>query len=163
MGDGVTQEEPPGDTEKAPRTYSDIFHEVFPHYLMMGMSPAEFWDGDSWLVIDYRNAYRMRKEQEYRERDEMAWSNGMYTRLALQSIYLMVNGFVPKGTTAEKYPEKPFTVQEKEKKQEDAKRKAEESKTKNAMAMFHAMTVAFNRGFAKRQLEEKLATVPKRT
>lgn len=113
MGDGVTGEEtdsPP------PRTYSDIFHEAFPHYLMMGMTSEQFWDGDSWLVIDYRKAYQLRVEQEYRERDELAWSIGAYMRQALQSVYLMVNGFVPKGTQAEPYPDKPHYMKEEERK-----------------------------------------------
>ena len=128
---------------------------------MMGMTAEQYWDGESWLVKGYRKAWQIRKEQEYREMDEAAWNQGQYIRLALQSVYLMVNGFVPKGSQAEKYPEKPFSVRAEEEKREKAKlereenrRKAEEQKAVNSMALFQAMADAFNRGFKKRQEEQ---------
>ena len=166
MGNGVKEEEEP---PESPPTYSDIFHEAFPHYLMMGMTSEEFWDGDSWLVKDYRTAYRLRKEQENRERDELAWSNGLYMRNAMQSVYLLVNGFVPNGTQAMEYPEKPYTLQEAERKQaekqaqtERNRKKKEEEEMQVAMAMFQASVAQFNKNFAKRQMEEKLKAIPTR-
>ena len=105
----------------------------------------------------------MQKEMDSREADELAWSNGMYMRMALQSVYLMVNGFVPKGSKAVEYPQKPYSIQEEERKREETRKQKEEEKSKDSMALFHAMSAAFNRGFAKRQLEEKLKNIPQRT
>lgn len=169
MGDGVTGDAEPEKNTPSPKSYADIFHEAFPHYLMMGMTSAEYWDGESWLVRDFREAYRMRKEQEYRERDELAWSNGAYLRQALQSVYLMVNGFVPKGIQAEPYPDKPHYLQEEERKREEARQKTlerkkqkEEEQMRVAMAYFQAAVGKFNKNFEKRRLEEKLSSVPHR-
>lgn len=135
----------------------------------MGMTSEEFWDGDSWLVIDFRKAYQMRKEQEYRERDELAWRTGSYVRNALQSVYLLVNGFVPKGVQAEPYPEKPNFIIEEERKKEEAKQKKEERKKQEeeqqmrvAMAYFQAAVSKFNKNFEKKKLEEKLNSIPRR-
>ena len=136
---------------------------------MMGMTYELFWDGESSLVRDYRKAYELRREQEYRERDELAWSNGAYLRQALQSVYLMVNGFVPKGAQAQPYPEKPHWMQEEDRKREEAKqKKAEEQKRKEedqmrvAMAYFQAAVNKFNKNFEKKRLEEKLKSVPQK-
>lgn len=166
MGDDVTEEEA---ETPSPRTYSDIFHEVFPHYLMMGMTYELFWDGESSLVRDYRKAYELRQEQKYRERDELAWSNGAYLRQALQSVYLMVNGFVPKGTQTQPYPEKPHWMQEEDRKREEAKQKKaeaqkrkEEDQMRVAMAYFQAAVNKFNKNFEKKRLEEKLKSVPQK-
>ena len=136
---------------------------------MMGMTYELFWDGEGSLVRDYRKAYELRREQEYRERDELAWSNGAYLRQALQSVYLMVNGFVPKGAQAQPYPEKPHWMQEEDRKREEAKqKKAEEQKRKEedqmrvAMAYFQAAVNKFNKNFEKKRLEEKLKSVPQK-
>ena len=136
---------------------------------MMGMTYELFWDGERSLVRDYRKAYELRREQEYRERDELAWSNGAYLRQALQSVYLMVNGFVPKGAQAQPYPEKPHWMQEEDRKREEAKqKKAEEQKRKEedqmrvAMAYFQAAVNKFNKNFEKKRLEEKLKSVPQK-
>ena len=161
MGDDVTDPDDP-DASEAPKTYSEIFHETFPHYLMMGMSPEEYWEGDSSLVKDYRKAYKLQVEQRYREQDEMAWLQGKYMRDALQSVYLLVNGFVPKGTQAHPYPEKPESIRAEEekaekkrqKKREERKQK-EEEQTRSAMAFFQAAVAKFNKNFEKRKKQKE--------
>ena len=70
---------------------------MFPHYLAMGMSPEEYWDGESSLKPAYRKAFRIRMENEERIADRNAWLLGLYVRDALQSVAMLVNGFVPKG------------------------------------------------------------------
>lgn len=136
---------------------------------MMGMTYELFWDGESSLVYDYRKAYELRQEQMYRERDELAWSNGAYLRQALQSVYLIVNGFVPKGVQAQPYPEKPHWMQEEDRKLEEAKQKKaeaqkrkEEDQMRVAMAYFQAAVNKFNKNFEKKRLEEKLKSVPQK-
>lgn len=159
MGDGVSEEQP---EESRQRTYTEIFEEAFPQYLMMGMTPEEYWDGEIGLCKAYREAYRMRMEREDRMADQTAWLQGMYIRNALQSVYLLVNGFVPSGKQAMEYPNKPYSTQEEEKKleaaetqkQEEQKQK-EEEQMKTSMALFQAMATQFNKNFKKRQEEQK--------
>ena len=159
MGDGVSEESP---EEPKRRTYTEIFEEAFPQYLMMGMTPEQYWDGEIGLCKAYRDVYRMRMEREDRMADQTAWLQGLYIRDALQSVYLMVNGFVPKGTQAEEYPKKPYSIQEEERKREEAetrkqeeeRKKKEEQQTQQSMAMFHAMAEKFNKNFARREQEK---------
>ena len=127
----------------------------------MGMPSEEYWDGNSWLVRAYREAYRMRTEQQDRMADYSAWLTGMYIRSALQSVYLMVNGFVPKGSHAHPYPDKPMYLKNEEeritKRKEEKRRKTEEEKAKESMALFQAMATKFNRNFEKkRKAKEKV-------
>lgn len=162
MGDGVTPEEdaPPENSEET--TYSDIFEEVFPQYLLMGMTPEMYWDTEPGLAKAYREAYRMRKENEAREADYHAWLQGLYMRDALQSVALLVNGFVPKGVQPSPYPEKSYSEQAEAKKKEErkqqraeAKKQAEEEKVRTAMALFQAMAAQFNSNLKKRQEKEQ--------
>ena len=123
----------------------------------MGMTPAEFWDGESWLKKYYRKAYRQRVRNEERIRDQQAWLTGVYIRDAIQSVAILVNGFVPKGASVTPYPELPrLEKAEKEKAAEDQK-KQEELQTQRAMAMFHAFAEEFNRGFQTRKEKEQAA------
>lgn len=138
------------------RTYGDIFDEAFPHYILMGMTPEQFWDGESWLKKPFRKAYRMKMEQEERIADRNAWLHGRYIREALHSVPLFVAGFM-KGMHTGDYPEKPYLETIEEKKKEEARRQSEEEKTKLAMAMFQAMAARFNKNFEKRQKEKERA------
>jgi len=133
----------------------EAFDRVFPDYLIMGMTPEQFWDGESWLKKHYRAAYRQRVRNEERIRDQQAWLMGIYVRDALQSVAMLVNGFVPKGASPMPYPETPMLEKaEKEKAQAD-KKKQEELQMQRAMAMFQAMTSGFNRSIEKKQAEQK--------
>lgn len=110
------------------------------------------------MVKDYRRAFRIRLENErsqwMRIHDNAAWLNGVYLRHALNSTYLMVNGFVPHGVTAIDYPEKPFMEQEEERQKEEDKKKREEQQMMYAMAMMQAQVAQFNKNFLQRQAEE---------
>ena len=152
MGDRLTKEE----TES--ESYGDIFDRVFPEYLVMGMTPEQFWDGESWLKKAYRKAYEIRVRTAERERDISAWQQGMYIREALQSVYLLINGFVPKGAKAMEYPKQPLSIQAEEEKKEADRKKKQENQMQLAMAMFQSMTAHFNRGFEKRQQAKDEAT-----
>lgn len=158
MGDGVKEPSERNDGEEEHKSFSDIFHEIFPHYLAMGMPHELFWDGESKLVRDYRKAFKIRIESENAQWDEIndraAWLNGMYLRKAMSSIAILVNGFVPKGAHPEDYPEKPFTIQEREKRDAEKQKKQEENQMQLAMAMMQARVNKFNKRFLERQAEE---------
>lgn len=63
------------------QSYSEIFEECCPFYLSIGMSSAEYWDGDNDLPRYYRKAYKMKQEQTNRE----AWMYGLYVYDAVVS------------------------------------------------------------------------------
>ena len=123
----------------------------------MGMPAAEFWDGESSLVFGYRKAYQIRMQNQERTADRDAWLHGLYTRMALQSVALLVNGFVPRGTTAEEYPKIPLTQKAEEEKKAEVKKQNEENQMKLAMAMMQAAVKKFNRNFERRQAEKAAA------
>lgn len=71
-------------SDAAPRkgkTISEIFDEWFPFYLSIGMSSAEYWDGDASLPRYFRKAFKMRQERE----NELAWLHGLYVYDATMS------------------------------------------------------------------------------
>ena len=158
MGDGVKEPSERNDGEEEKKSFSDIFHEIFPHYLAMGMSHELFWEGESGLVKDYRKAFKIRIENEKAQWDEIndraAWLNGLYMRHAMSSIAILVNGFAPKGVQPEEYPAKPYTEQESEKRDAEKKKKREENQMQLAMAMMQAQVNKFNKRFLEKQAEE---------
>lgn len=151
MGDDVKAEE----AAPSPVTYSEIFHKAFPQYLMMGMSAAEFWDGDSELVKDYREAYRLQCQSRARMMDEAAWLQGRYMRDALQSVYLLVNGFVPKQAQAAEYPSLPYLQKEEENRKKESREKQKENQQKTSMAYMQMFVEKFNKNFLRRKEREQ--------
>lgn len=105
--------------------------------MMYGMSYDEFWNGDPWLAVYYREAYRIRrKEENYRD-----YLQGAYIYNAL-SIALG-NAFRRRGSKVMNYfDEEPFqifplTKEEKAAKLEKEKRAMEEQMLQ-LMAQQHA-------------------------
>ena len=143
------------DQPKEKTTISKIFREAFPHYLAIGMSAEDYWDGEPWLVKSYREAFRIRTENEARTEDVNAWRIGEYIRQALASVPVTVNGWAPKGYKMHEYPEKPMTAMAEEQKREENRKTQEENKQKLAQAMFHAFAEKMNKGIRKRLEQEQ--------
>ena len=147
MGDRLTEKNP---RKASPTPYGDIFDEAFPHYLAMGMTAEEYWDGESWLKKAYLKAYRIKTEREERIADRNAWLNGRYIREALHSVPQFVAGFM-KGMHLGNYPEKPYLEEAAEKKKAETNRKAQEDRMQMSMALFQAQIAKFNKRFVKEQ------------
>ena len=147
MGDRLTEDEP---QQTVHRTYGDTFDELFPHYLLMGMTPEQYWDGESWLKPAFRKAYQIRMENEQKLADRNNWYMGQYMIAVLQAVPLLVGGLNVKNTTRlPEYPKQPFLEQFEEQKKEEVRRKNEEDQMKLAMAMFQAGISKFNARFEK--------------
>ena len=152
MGDRLTDGEEP----QTARTYGDIFDELFPHYLAMGMTAEQYWDGESWLKPMYRKAYAIRIENEQRLADRQNWYMGQYLMMVLQAVPLLVGGLNVKNTSQlPEYPDKPFFEKFEEQKKEEVRKKHEEDQRKLAMAMLQASFESFNRNLLKKQAEQK--------
>jgi len=153
VGDRLTEEEQPQQT--SPHPYGDIFDELFPHYLLMGMTPEQYWDGESSLKPAFRKAYQMRMENEQRMADRNNWYMGQYLISVLQSVPLLVGGLNVKPTTKlPEYPEKPFFEKFDAQRKEEDRKKYEEDQMKLALAMFQSAVLEKNK-----QLEKKPKSV----
>jgi len=151
VGDRLTEDE----KQAEPRSYGDIFDELFPHYLLMGMTPEQYWDGEYGLKRAYRKAYQMRMEMEQKLADRNNWYMGQYMIAVLQSVPLLVGGLnVKRGTQLPDYPKEPFMQKLEADTRKDVRKKREEDQTKLAMAMFHAGIEKFNKNILKRQAEQ---------
>lgn len=130
------------------KTYGEIFEEVFPHYLAMGMTWGQFWEQDCSLVKAYRKAWEIRQEHE----NQMAWLQGLYIYDALNSTPIIVSGFA-KGTPQhpKQYPDKPYDFGLGKKKKTEAE--IEEERKQASLAKMQEMMARFNQSFRKRQKE----------
>ena len=79
--------------------------------MVMGMTPEEYWYGDVWLVKDYREAYKLRKD----EQNAKAWLQGLYNYSAFAVI--MQNAFG--SGKIESYLSEPIDFHPKEKTAEE--------------------------------------------
>ena len=117
-GDDLSEAEPP--------TLAEMFTEVFPYYLSMGMTYEEFWYGPPSLVRAYRKAYDMERHR----RNEEMWMQGRYIFEALRCAPLLV-GFPEKGykpPSGAGYPEMPYPLSEKEAQEREIERENENTK-----------------------------------
>ena len=148
MGDRLTEEDKPKQT--SPYPYGDIFDELFPHYLLMGMTPEQYWDGESSLKKAFREAYRMRMENEQKLADRNNWYMGQYIMCVLQCVPLLVGGLnVKPSTQLPEYPDKPFLEKAEAEKRETDRKKHEEDQMKLALAMFQSAVLQKNKQLEK--------------
>ena len=87
--------------------------QALPFYLAIGMSNAEFWDGDPMLAKAYREAYEIQKEM----RNEEMWIQGLYNYRGFKAV---IEGFgyglsQGKGAKPSEYPPEPFAFTKREK------------------------------------------------
>lgn len=104
-----------------PKRLVDIFREVFPYYLAMGMSYNEFWYGNPSLVCDYRKAWEIKQKNEEYAR----WRSGMYFYDALLKVAPVLRPFAKGRVEPGKYPDRPFPLTEKEAKEQEEQRERE--------------------------------------
>ena len=106
MGCELLEEEPPTQT----KTYTEIFEESFPTYLAIGMSYAEYWEGDSKLAQYYRKAYSIKQE----EINNNAWLQGMYIYDAISTaLHNALRGLGRNNPPAKDYAKKPYELKNK--------------------------------------------------
>lgn len=72
--------------------------------MAMGMSYAEYWEGEPQMAAHYRTAYNLKRQ---RKSEEM-WLQGLYFYDAL-SVALK-NALAKKGTRPAKYMEEPLRI-----------------------------------------------------
>lgn len=102
------------DEQSAPKSYDKLFDEMCPYYMSMGMSLAEYWDGDPIYVKFYREAHELKKEEKNRE----LWLQGMYFYDALVDVAPLIKAFA-KNPKLTPYPSEPYALTKKEKEEKE--------------------------------------------
>lgn len=122
------------DQVRASSSFTDIFEEVFPYYLAVGMTYEQFWYDPPELVIAFRRADEIKK----RRVNEELWLAGIYTAEALAST---VGNMFSKGSKYQ-YPSepKPITINEAKERQE----REQKAKMEQIKARFTARALSLN-------------------
>lgn len=121
MGDrGLTLDSPESES-KEKTSHTEIFDAHLPYYLSIGMSYADYWDGDNELPSVYRKAHDLERKRF----NQNAWLQGKYYHIAIESA---LSGLFSKSS---KFPyiEQPFPLSEKE-----AEERREQEYVDNAIA-----------------------------
>ena len=115
------------------KTYTEIFEESFPFYLAIGMSYAEYWNGDCSLARYYRKAYQIKQE----EANNNAWLQGMYVYDAVSTaLHNALRGMGGGSKSpAKEYAKQPYTLYPKEKTEAEKAQEVEIEQQKAAAWM----------------------------
>ena len=120
------------DSPTETKTYTEIFEECFPFYLAIGMSYAEYWEGDSKLAQYYRKAYQIKQE----EINNNAWLQGMYIYDAVSTaLHNALRGFGKNKPPAKDYAKKPYEFKNKVKTEAEKAREVQIEQEKAAAWM----------------------------
>lgn len=90
------------------KTWGQIFEELAPYYLSIGMSADEYWNGYPRLAREYRKSHKKQLD----EWNYKAWIHGRYIADAISAT--IGNAFIPKGRKPMQYPKEPYALTEEE-------------------------------------------------
>ena len=124
-------------------TYTDRFKFEFPYYLNAGMTYEQFWEQDAELVVFYRKAYQMRRD----EINTQLWLQGSYVYSALLSASPLLHAFAKSGTKPEPYLKEPYPLTSKQVENKEAREKS--AKLQANKAKFEAFITQFKGGEGK--------------
>lgn len=101
----------------------------------MGMSAADYWDGDPQWAKSYREAEKLKTEKL----NQQLWLQGMYVYDAICKASPILHAFAPKGTKPLEYPEEPYALTKKESEQRETDKKQKQMlEAKKYMEQFAA-------------------------
>ena len=122
-------------TEEAPtqeKTNTELFEECFPFYLAIGMSFAEYWEGDPKLARYYRKAYRIKQD----EINNNAWLQGMYVYDAVSTaLHNALRGMGKTKPPPKDYAKQPYDFKNKVKSEAEKAKEVEIEQQKAAAWM----------------------------
>lgn len=108
-----------GKNAAPPMSLLAVFERACPHYMAMGMTYEQFWDGDTKAHRAFREAKRLRLS----EQNKMAWVQGMYVYEAVANLAPVLKAFA-KGK-AKPYPKEPYDLFEDERKEREERKQRE--------------------------------------
>jgi hypothetical protein len=114
------------------QSYGDIFNELCPYYMSIGMPYDEFWNGDVSAVKAYRKANELRDKR----RNFELWLQGSYVYEALCDASPLFRFSMKKGVVKpEPYVKEPYPITEadvREREEREARKKEERLKAEFA-------------------------------
>lgn len=135
MDDSVTADQLSEETKnKQKNPLGEMFERVFPYYLSIGMTAAEYWDGEPSLVRGFRRADEIRRQRT----EETMWRLGLYFYHAICDASPAINA-LSKSSKPLPYMNEPFPTSERE---------AAERKKRDADAAYEEMRARFARDAA---------------
>lgn len=110
-GDHLTTGEPSQHSIDAPPSLGDMFTQICPQYMVMGMTYDEFWHRPTTMHKAIRETWEIR-----RKNDEWArWRSGLYFYDALMCAAPVIRPNFGKGKVEPgKYPDEPWPLTDKE-------------------------------------------------
>ena len=114
------------------RTNTEIFEDCFPFYLAIGMSFAEYWEGDPKLAQYYRKAYQIKQD----EINYNSWLQGVYIYDAVSTaLYNALRGMGKTKPPAKDYAKQPYEFRSKTKSEAEKAKEIEIEQEKAAAWM----------------------------
>ena len=113
----------------AHKSFAETFEECFPFYLAIGMSSAEYWEGDPSLTRYFRKAYKIKQD----ENNTNAWLQGVYIYDAVSTA--LYNALRGKNSKAAEYAKQPYNLGNKEKSELEKAKEVELEQEKAAVWM----------------------------
>lgn len=112
------------------RSYTEIFEEVFPYFLSIGMSYEQFWYKDPHLV----RAFAKAEEIRVRRMSQELFLQGQYVYEAIGAFAEILPAFPKKGAKIRPYLSEPYPITEMEaQEREERKQKAKMEEMKQRM------------------------------
>jgi hypothetical protein len=96
-----------GESEVKPSPkFAETFCEHYPHYLHIGMTHEQYWQGDVSLVKDYRQKAKLDLEHK----NYLMWLQERYAYEANSIVHYNLNRDKKKGQKAKDYPIEPHRI-----------------------------------------------------
>jgi len=125
-------------SSKKPVSFAEAFDKAFPTYLLLGMSPSQYWDEDASLVRFYREADILKQRRE----NVQMWRQGRYVYEAMSSALSAL--FAKNRSDIYPYPSEPFPITKEE--AEDRERREYEARRQRIMASFAGSKATIHEG-----------------
>ena len=134
------------------KTDTERFEECFPFYLAIGMSYAEYWEGDPKLAQYYRKAYHIKQD----EFNHNAWLQGMYVYDAVSTaLHNALRGMGKTKPPTQDYAKQPYEFNKKTKTEQEKAKEVEIEQEKAAAWMENFVRLNSNKSQSHRVRAEK--------
>lgn len=116
------------------QSFGDVFEQLCPYYMSIGMTYDEFWNQDVSMVKAYRKANELRDKR----RNQEFWMQGMYFYEALCDASPLFRFTMKKGIIRpEPYLKEPYPITASEvREREERAARERENRIKAGFAMF---------------------------
>lgn len=94
-------------------SYTEVFEEMCPYFIAIGMSYEQYWNEDCWIASYYLKAHKIKQEQQ----NEILWLQGVYIYEALCDVSPVLHAFSKRGTKPRPYCDKPYDLFKKKEKE----------------------------------------------